>query len=393
MRRTKGSFCLFGCGVGRLREMLSVCIGTTVLGVLAGCGPSTPSTGVGTSPGTPSTVTTVTPAATTTPASATSEVKPAQRAERPTFDEQAAFEILKKQCSFGPRPLGTDAHEQCKDYLLAQMKQYADETFTQTFRYRGLTVTNVIGIFYPAGSTAPSKHPVLLLTHWDSRPIADGPFSTTIAKGVTYRYGARGWNQTHPIMAANDGASGPGVLLELARMFKKKKPDVGVVMLLDDGEDYGDFQANGGLGEGVELGSRYFAQHYREDKRLGVPDYGILLDMVGGKNMVLPLEKVSMRYAPGTLTKVFATAKKLGYGSIFRDDLQFEVNDDHVALNQVGMRVIDLIPYFGTTDTQGVPSYTYWHTLEDTVDKCSPNALKAVGETVAEVIYNETPVP
>lgn len=313
-----------------------------------------------------------------------------QRAKRPTFNEQAAFEILQKQCSYGPRPLGSTAHEQAKDYLLAQMKQYADDTFTQTFRYHGMTVTNIVGIFYPAGSSAPARKPVLVLTHWDSRPVADGPFST---KKVAYKYGPRGWNQTNPIMAANDGASGPGIMLQLAKMFKQQKPNVGVVMLLDDGEDYGDFQANGGAGDGVELGSRYFAEHFREDKRLGFPDYGILLDMVGGKDLVLPFEKVSLKYAPGTLTKVFAAGQSLGYRSVFRDDLQFEVEDDHLALNRAGMMVIDLIPFFGNSAPAGVPGYIYWHTPEDTVDKCSPNALKVVGETVAEVIYNETPAP
>ena len=333
----------------------------------------------------------------TAAASGTSELvtgsTAAKQEKRPVFDADAAFTILKKQCEYGPRPLGTEAHEKAKDYLLSEMKKYADETVTQTFRYHNLPVTNVLGIFYPAGSTMPAKNPVLLLTHWDSRPIADGPFSSTIKKGVNYRYGPRGWNQTNPIMAANDGASGPAIMLELAKMFKERKPPVGVVMLLDDGEDYGDFRANNNAGDGVELGSRYFAEHYREDKRFGFPDYGILLDMVGGKDLVLPIEQISLRNAPGTVTKVYRAGENLGYRSVFRSDLEFQVEDDHIALIKAGMKVIDLIPYFGDSAPVGVAGYTYWHTLEDTVDKCSPNALKVVGETVADVIYNETPAP
>ena len=312
---------------------------------------------------------------------------------RPPFDADAAFKLLTKQCDFGPRPLGSAAHEKTKKFLLAEMKQYADDTFEQKFTYRGMPVTNVVGVFYPTGMTAPAKNPVLLLTHWDSRPVADGPFSTEIGKSPTFQYGPNGWNRMTPIVAANDGASGTAVLLQLARMFKQHKPSVGVVLLLDDGEDYGDFRANGGQGEGVELGSRYFAKHFREDKRFGYPDYGILLDMVGGKNLLLPVEKFSMQYAPGTMTKVYQAAQTLGYKDVFRTDLDFAVEDDHIALNRAGMHVIDLIPYFGDSAPAGTTGYTHWHTLEDTPDKCDAASLKIVGETIAEVVYGETPAP
>lgn len=316
-----------------------------------------------------------------------------QRVNRPEFDAENAFASLVKQCDFGPRPLGSEAHEKTKVYLLKQMKQYADVTIEQSFNYRGMPVTNVIGVFYPAGASAPAKNPVLLLTHWDSRPIADGPSSSEALKSPAFRYGPNGWNRTTPIIAANDGASGTAVLLQLAHMFKHQKPPVGVILLLDDGEDYGDFRANNNAGEGVELGSRYFAKHFKEDSRLGFPDYGILLDMIGGKDLMLPAEKFSAKDAPGTLMKVFQAGKALGYKNVFRDDLEISVDDDHIALNRAGMHVIDLIPFFGDTAPQGVAGYNFWHTLQDTPDKCSPNALKIVGETIAEVIYNETPAP
>ncbi len=319
--------------------------------------------------------------------------QPSGRVRRPAFDADAAFALLTRQCEFGPRALGSKAHEQTKDYLLAEMKQYADVTIAQTFDYRGMPVTNVIGVFYGTGATSPSKNPVLLLTHWDSRPISDGPYSSEASKTPFFHYDASGWNRTTPIMAANDGASGTAVLLQMARMFKKNPPPVGVVILLDDGEDYGDFHANNDKGEGIELGSRYFATHFKTDRRLGRPNYGILLDMVGGKDLVLPMEANSMRYAPGTLTKVYQAGQALGYKSTFRGDLTFNVNDDHIALNEAGLRVIDLVPYFGDTAPAGVTGYIYWHTLQDTVDKCSADSLKIVGETLSEVIYNEIPAP
>ncbi len=313
--------------------------------------------------------------------------------KRPVFDGDAAYTLLKKQCDFGPRPLGSDPHEKAKTFLLEEMKKYADVTLAQTFSYRGLPVTNVIGIIYPAGATAPAQNPVLLITHWDSRPIADGPNSSEAAKAPAYRYGPKGWNRTNPIPAANDGASGAAILLQLAKMFKEKKPPVGVLLILDDGEDYGDFLANNGEGEGVELGSRYFAQHFQEDKRFGYPDYGILLDMVGGKNILLPREENSFNAAPGTLTKIYQAAQVLGYSNVFRSDLNFNVNDDHLALIKAGIRTVDLIPFFGNSAPAGASYYPYWHTLQDTPDKCSAASLKIVGETVAEVIYGESASP
>jgi hypothetical protein len=310
----------------------------------------------------------------------------------PVFDAERAFKLLSKQCDFGPRYLGTAAHEKTLEFLLAEMRKYADDTVTQKFNYRGLPVTNVVGVFYPAGSKQPSKRPVLLMAHWDTRPIADGPNSTELQKGP-FVWGPRGWNRLAPILGANDGASGVAVLLELARLFKQKPPPVGVLLLLDDGEDYGDFTADNNRGDGVELGSRYFAAHYQEERRFGHPDFGILLDMIGGKDMKIPEESFSQQYAPGTNSLVFGIAKQLGYENIFLRDATQSVGDDHLAINQVGhIATIDLIqPLSGP----GSPEYAYqqWHTLQDTPEHCSAKSLKVVGDTVAEVIYQETPAP
>lgn len=340
-----------------------------------------------------------TPAAPATPVN-TAGTSPAPSAsatqipKHPAFDGERAMAQLKKQCDFGVRPLGSEAHEKLRGYLLAQMQKYADKTVTQEFTYRGMPVTNVIGIFYPEGADKPAEHPVLLLAHWDTRPIADGPFSSEVQPGkAPFRYGPHGWNRTTPIMGADDGASGVAVLLELARLFKAKKPPVGVLLLLDDGEDYGDFRS-GDDGEGVELGSRYFAKHFRDNKAFGQPDYGILLDMVGAEDIIIPRESNSQRYAPGTNDKVFDLAGSLKYKDVFLSDETQEVGDDHIALNQAGIPTIDLIhplPFNATYGNYETTGYRYWHTLQDTVDKCSAKSLKIVGETVKEVIYREIP--
>lgn len=311
----------------------------------------------------------------------------------PVFNADTAFDLLRKQVEFGPRVLGTEAHHKALKFLQTEMSKYADQTVDQQFFYRGMRVTNIIGIFHPAGKTAPDPHPVLLLAHWDTRPIADGPFSSELKKGP-FKYGPQGWNRTDPIPGADDGASGVAVLLELARMFHEHHPAVGVLLLLDDGEDYGDFEADNYRGDGVELGSRYFAKHYQDDSRFGHPAFGILLDMVGGKNMVILPEQNSQNFAPSINDEVFGTANSLGYADIFQNSGSQDVDDDHIALNTTGhIATIDLIQPLPAPGANNRDAYLQWHTLQDDVSHCSKRSLKAVGDTVAAVIYNQPATP
>ena len=313
------------------------------------------------------------------------------RVVHPSFDAERAYSQLKKQCEFGPRPLGSPSHEKLRDYLIEQMKQFADQTITQQFSYRGMKATNIIGVFAPEGASLPVKNPVLLLAHWDTRPVADGPNSSELETGPPFTYGPHGWNRTTPIMGANDGASGVAALLEIARILKEKKPPVPVVILLVDAEDYGDFRANQGEGEGVELGARYFAQHPEIPALFGRPIFGILLDMIGARHIIIPRETFSHQYAPGTNEKVFGIAHELGFDLVFRFNELQQVGDDHIALNKAGIPTIDLIhPLpFAPYQTTG---YTYWHTMKDTADKCAGASLKVVGDTLLELLFRETPI-
>jgi glutaminyl-peptide cyclotransferase len=277
---------------------------------------------------------------------------PAPLVDRPTFDADKAFKILLKQCEFGPRPVGTEAHDKTRDYMLTEMQKYADKAVGQDFHYRGMVLTNVIGVFNP---DAPRQ--VLLSAHWDTRPRADMELDPD--------------KKRKPILGANDGASGVAVLLELARNFKEKKPEVGVVIVLFDGEDYGDFDRD----EGVFLGSRHFARNHKGYK----PEFGINIDMIGDKDLNVYREINSQNYAPGTNNKVFSIAKELGYRNSVIDKLQTNVTDDHIPLNQAGIPTIDLIDF----------DYGPWHTLDDTPDKCSAKSLGIIGNLLAEVVYRE----
>lgn len=273
---------------------------------------------------------------------------------RPAFDGERAMKVLVKQCAFGPRVPGTQPHEAARAYLAEELRKYADKVTVQAFQYDGIPMQNIIGVFNPEASRR-----ILLCAHWDSRPHADMELDAARRKQA--------------IPGANDGASGVAVLMELARLLKQQRPDVGVVIALLDGEDYGNFDTD----EGVLLGAKYLARHYTN---LGAkPVYGVLLDMVGDRDLVINRERNSQRVAPDVNDKVFQIAQELGYGKHLVKDPMVEIVDDHIPLSRGGIPTIDLIDF----------NYGPWHTLDDTPDKCSAASLAVVGETVAELVYRE----
>ena len=276
-------------------------------------------------------------------------------AVRSSFDGSTAFAMLQAQCDFGVRPPGSAAHEKCKAYILSQLTPFADKVTTQPFSYHDsdrhvtLHLTNIIGVINPN-----AKKKICLFTHWDTRPTADQDLD----------------HKDRPILGADDGASGTATLLELARVFHAQRPAVGVVLLFVDGEDWGPGENR------MYLGSIYFAQHPGVDK----PDYAILLDMIGQKNLVVRREIGSQDEHPELNDKVWSAAQALGDSAEFpQDGFQGPIGDDHVPFNAAGIPAIDLIDF----------DYPYWHTLQDTPDKCSPDSLKAIGDVMAKVVNDE----
>lgn len=279
----------------------------------------------------------------------------------PTFDADRAFDLLEQQVRIGPRYPGSPGHSTMVEFMMAQLKPHVDSLesrkFATTAEGRSLQLTNVIARVNPKAS----RH-ILLAAHWDTRPRAD--YEIDASRRAT------------PIPGANDGASGVAVLLELARMFAKQKPEVGVVLVMFDGEDYGTTEA------GMYLGSKHFAENL--DKITdpnGMPariDYGIVVDMVGDKNLEIYKERNSVEAAPEVVEKVWAAAAKLGHKQ-FHPQTKYAIGDDHVPLIRKGVKCIDIIDF----------DYAPWHTLDDAPDKCSPESLRVVGETVAAVVYSE----
>ncbi len=281
--------------------------------------------------------------------------------ETPAFDASHAFSYLTRQTSFGPRNPGSKGHAQCLDFLQSELSQFSPAVTLQPFTVDGygetLHLTNIFASFNPGMTSR-----ILLLAHWDTRPRADQDKDPK--------------KQTEPILGANDGASGVAVLLEIARVLKKTPPPIGVDILFVDGEDYG----KEGDDSKYLLGAKYFAEHQPEGYRA---TFGILLDMVGDANLELLREPYSETYGRDIVDLVWATARTLGVYQ-FTDRQQHATLDDHLPLNKAGIKTIDLIDFAYPDE-----SNRYWHTTEDTPDKCSAESLGAVGKVLLEVIYHQ----
>ena len=275
----------------------------------------------------------------------------------PEFDGKLAFEQLTRQTSFGPRVPGTPEHDKCLEYLHSTLHSYGATVTLQHFNHTGysgelLKMTNIVASF---NSTATTR--ILLIAHWDSRPQADQEQDVP--------------KRSLPVLGANDGASGVAILLEIARHLKDNPPAAGIDMLLVDGEDYG---REGDL-DNYLLGTKYFVDHLPAGFK---PVFGILLDMVGDKDLEIPKEPNSLQYAPDIVDLIWSTAKNLGIYQ-FSDRVQRPVIDDHLPLNEAGIKTVDLIDF----------DYPPWHTTGDTPDKCSPESLQAVGRVLMQVIYSQ----
>jgi glutaminyl-peptide cyclotransferase len=278
------------------------------------------------------------------------------------FDGAAAFRYVEAQLAFGPRIPGTPGHARMAAWLDSLLRTRADSVITQRWTHRAangdsLPLVNFVARFNPAATTR-----LLFLAHWDTRPKADGPNSR---------------DSTLPVLGANDGASGVAVLLGMADALKKTPPDIGVDLLFVDGEDYGDF----GTDTDVLLGSRYYAGHQASG---AAPRFAILFDMVGDKDLQILQEGYSLTAAPDLVEQVWAIAERVGHGGVFKREQGISLTDDHIPLQQAGIRAIDLIDF-----TFGGPDNPWHHTTDDTVDKVSAASLQIMGDVGMAVVRLE----
>ncbi len=289
----------------------------------------------------------------------------------PALNSDSAYLFVKQQVDFGPRIPGSNAHAACAAWLENKLRGYIPDVMIQkgvvaTFDNRKYDLKNIIASYNPEKTQR-----ILLCAHWDTRPFADRD---------------EGTNKNKAYDGANDGASGVGVLIEIARQLAIHKPAVGVDNVLFDLEDYGqpgdsNFPA---MKNSWCLGSQYWA---RNPHKAGYyAKFGILLDMVGAKGAVFPKEGASVHYAGGLVDRVWNTAGKLGYGSYFINAQSGAVEDDHVYVNIIAnIPCINIIHY----DVMQSDFFDHHHRVTDNMEQIDPKVLGMVGQTVLQVVFEE----
>ena len=293
----------------------------------------------------------------------------------PDFNADSAFAFCQAQCDFGPRTMNSQAHEQCAQWIVSTFQRYGCEVTQQKATVRGydatpLQSTNIIASVHPE-----RPYHVMLCAHWDSRPWADNDPDST--------------NWRKPVMAANDGASGVGVMLEVARLLQNDTTlKVGVDFICFDAEDWGVPQWERISSEDSwALGAQYWANNYRKPETYTTL-YGILLDMVGGQNALFYQERFSMEFAPSVVDKVWKAARDAGYSDYFPFQLGNYITDDHTPVNQkAGIPTIDIIPFY--PNCQESSFGPTWHTVVDDMAHLDKSTLKAVGQTIIQVLASE----
>lgn len=300
------------------------------------------------------------------------------------FVADSAYSYIQAQVDLGARVPGTDAHQQCRDWIMRQLQQWGVSVYEQQGEmvdYQG-KMQPVRNIVAHIEGTAQSMPAVMLCAHWDSRPWCDEEDEYD--------------NRFLPVPGANDGASGVGVLMEIARQLQILRNDKSILfpsidIVLFDCEDMG--TPTHYTGKQREhtwcLGSQWWAKCYAQtpiDKRVRY-QYGILLDMVGDPSATFPKEYYSMHYAPSYTERIWRIASSFGYGRYFIAQNAYPIVDDHYYVNTIaGIPCVDIIDYKVNTET-GFPDW--WHTQRDDMRNINTQTLQAVGETVINVICSK----
>lgn len=270
------------------------------------------------------------------------------------FDGERSLEHIRAQVEFGPRTISNPrAREHTLKYIEDNLSRLTTKITRQPFSAYGLEGINIWATFVGHRDRT-NKSRLMLGAHWDTRPISEKDSDPS--------------KQDIPTSGANDGASGVAMLLELARIFSLNPPPVTIDLVFFDLEDMGNID-----GLPFAIGAREFVkrnQFYR-------PSGGIILDMVCDKDLVIPRELYSKKNAVDLMDHIWSIAKKQNAQSFLDKDGTF-ITDDHLPFLEVGIPVVDLIHY---------PFPYYWHTSEDTVDKCSSNSLKQVGDVIYALVY------
>ena len=308
-----------------------------------------------------------------------------QKAVSVAFCADSAYAFCAAQCQYGPRTMNSVAHEECGQWIAEKFRQYGFDVELQRADLKGydgtiLKSTNIIAKSQKLTAksrqlTANSQQPrILICAHWDSRPWADNDPDSA--------------NWRKPVMAANDGASGVAVMLEIARLLQQNdSASVAVDFVCFDAEDWGTPQwENDSDGDSWALGAQYWAANCPKQIANSY-QYGILLDMVGGQSARFYQEYFSMKYARNIVEKVWQAASAAGYGSYFPAKEGGGVTDDHLPVNEkAGIPCIDIINHY--PDCEQSNFGPTWHTINDDMQHIDKNTLQAVGQTLIQLLFS-----
>jgi peptidase M28-like protein len=297
-----------------------------------------------------------------------------ERIVPPTFNSDSAFQFVVDQVNFGPRVPGTKEHNNCALWLEDKLSSYGATVIVQKFKARTYDNITRNGKNIIASYNKNEEKRILLMAHWDTRPFADHDDNPDF--------------HNTPIDGANDGASGVAVLLEMARHFQQKAPEVGIDIVLFDLEDWGpphEMQITYDV-ENWGLGSQYWSQNphvygYQAS-------FGILLDMVGAKNAEFRREYHSDREAKFVVDLLWNTAVDMGYHNVFIDEPGGQITDDHYFVNKYArIPSIDIIHLDPNSKNRSF--FDHWHTINDKIEHIDKQNLQIVGDVMMTVVYNE----
>lgn len=251
----------------------------------------------------------------------------------------------------GPRYAGSEGIERTRKYLEQELRSYGLEPIREEFvpdtPHGKIPMANVY-VDLPANK--PDAPRVIYCTHFDT-------------KIMPFRF-----------VGANDAGSGTAVLLELARVLSVAPPrDIAIRILFLDGEESIDYDW---VDPDNTYGSRYHAKKLREageHKKVGAV---VLLDMVGDKDLQLTTDVFSDEQL---LKLFFDVARENGLGKHVGGPREM-IHDDHLRFIEIGIPAVDLIDFRYGPPGGGIRAY--WHTEEDTLDKCSQESLDVIGRIV-----------
>jgi len=288
----------------------------------------------------------------------------------PIFNSDSAFSFIETQVAFGPRVPNSTAHEACGTYLQKKFRDYGATVTVQDLEEKSYAGEPLKGKNIIASFNETAKKRILLAAHWDTRHVSDQDKNNDVV--------------LQPILGANDGASGVAVLLEIARILSDSSNtlNTGVDIVLFDLEDYGSPET----GEGYCLGSQFWSENKHIENYNAY--YGILLDMVGGKNTYFVYEDISLKYAKSVLKKVWTLAELMGYSKTFQPKpVPHKILDDHYFMNvKGGIPTIDIIGYNPVNDNFFAET---WHTQQDNLANIDKDLLQKVGEVLLQALYQE----